>query len=137
MTLADIVYQGLPILAILLTIIQVSPLKIDPWSWIGKAFNKDVTQRVDKLNNRVGDLEGRVDESAAIQARARILRFEGELRRHIDHTKGDFDATLRDCKSYMQYTQQHPDFENGMTEPAIEHIQNNYAERLLNNDFLV
>lgn len=137
MTLADIIYQATPWIVILLTLVQISPLKIDPWSWIGRAFNKDVTQRVDKLNGRVEKLENTVGESAAIQARARILRFEGELRRHIDHTKGDFDATLKDCKSYEQYTAAHPDFENGMTEPAINHIRQNYAERLERNDFLV
>ena len=136
MTLSDLISCGALGLVVLLTLIQIAPIKIDPWSWIGKAFNKDITEKVTKIDSRVKRLEGTVEEQAAIQARARILRFEEEIRRHVDHTKDNFDSVLKDCVSYEQYCRTHPDFQNGVTEPAVEHIRRNYSERLERNDFL-
>lgn len=136
MTLSDIISCGALGLVALLTLIQIAPIKLDPWSWIGKAFNKDIAEKVQSIDNRVKRLEGTVEEQAAIQARARILRFEEEIRRHIDHTKDNFDSVLNDCRNYERYCQAHPEFQNGVTEPAINHIRRNYEERLERNDFL-
>ena len=136
MTLSDIISASALGIVLLLSLIQIAPIKLDPWSWIGKAFNKDITEKVQGIDSRVQRLEGTVEEQAAVQARARILRFEEEIRRHIDHTKDNFDSVLKDCKNYERYCQTHPDFQNGVTEPAINHIRQNYQERLERNDFL-
>ena len=70
-------------LLLLLTFIQLAPIKIDPWSaiarWIGRAINGEV---LDKLHD--------VEKQLANGSRLEILRFNNELLRSIDHTKEEF-----------------------------------------------
>ena len=146
---------------VVLSLIQVSPLKVNPWTWIakmaklglkqlGRLLTGDVLDQLTSLETEVAALKGDVagvqkkmeemssssGEQAAISARARILRFGDEVLHNQKHTKDHFDSVLRDAKMYSRYCASHPDFENGVTEPTIERIKAVYADRLAKNDFL-
>lgn len=148
-------------LAAILTLVQFSPIKVNPWTALGKLaklglkqlgrlLTGDVLDQLTSLETEVTALKGDVagvqrqmeemsssnGEQAAISARARILRFGDEVLHNIKHTKDHFDSVLRDAKMYGRYCASHPDFENGVTEPTIERIKAVYAERLEKNDFL-
>ena len=47
--------------AILCTIVQVAPIKINPWDfllgWIGERFNSGINKRINEVNDRVNNLE--------------------------------------------------------------------------------
>lgn len=123
-----------------MTLIQWSPIKIDPWKWlfgwIGRAINGEVLERVGKMDVRLEKLEGKVDESEAKAARVRILRFGDEVLHGKLHSKEHFDQVLLDIVEYEQYCDDHKDFQNGVTPATSKHIKKIYAERLENNDFL-
>ncbi len=161
MSIKDLIAGGGFALAALFTLVQLSPIKIDPWTWLGKlaklglkllgrAMNSDVLDKIESLETEMTSLKGDVagvqkkmeemssssGEQAAISARARILRFGDEVLHNQKHTKDHFDSVLRDAKMYSRYCASHPDFENGVTEPTIERIKDVYAERLEKNDFL-
>ena len=127
-------------LVALLTIIQVSDIKINPWSaigrGIGRAINSEVLAKVDALETDIQSIKNDIEEQAAIDRRARILRFGDEVLHENKHSKDHFDQTLRDIAEYEHYCEQHPDFENNVTELTSQRIKEVYMKRLDENDFL-
>ena len=74
-----------------LTVIQVAPVKINPWSAIakaiGRAINAEVLAELEQTRIKLDDHIKTDDERAADTHRARILRFNQELIRQIPHTR--------------------------------------------------
>ena len=98
---------------------------------------KELGGKVDNLGKRVDDLQLKLDETATVQCRVRILRFAEELRLGTPlHTKDHFDQTLEDIRQYDRFTTVHPEFRNEMTAASEELIKASYKERLERNDFL-
>ena len=80
-------------LVVILSLVEISPIKINPWSKLfrslGKALNKDMLDEINglkteltdlkeeikKVDDRVDKMDARIDENNAIQCRSRILRF--------------------------------------------------------------
>lgn len=147
MNLAEIFGSSAGALIIILTLIQIVPIKVNPWSWIaqkfGKAMNKDVIEKVDKLEEKIVDLEKKIDaehesmdEYKARQSRIRILRFGDEMRNQQMHTKEHFDDILMDIDLYESYCERHKGFKNGISVQTINYIRKVYEKRLEKNDFL-
>lgn len=145
---------------IVLSIIQIAPIKINPWSAIasaiGKALNGNIITKIGEVDNRVKDLDEKVDgvkedisnlevkvnnieakndERDAIVARVRILRFCDEMQGDLLHSKDSFDQVLCDITNYNNYCSEHPDFKNKQTEATAEYIQQVYRKRLEKRDF--
>ena len=142
---------GLGLIA-LLTIIQISPLKLNPWqplknlickglAGVARLLNKDVMistvkEELGNVKTKVTEIERTVNRQGAINARARILRFADEMLHGARHSKDHFDSILRDAHYYECYCDIDKDFENGVTGPTITYIREVYQERLSKNDFL-
>ena len=107
-----------------MTLVQLSPIKIDPWTWlakkIGHAINGDVIAQLDELKTTF-------EERAAKDARIRILRFGDEILHGIHHSKEHFDQILQDITEYEQYCKDHPEFKNNMTVLTTKHIMETYS----------
>lgn len=127
-------------LIVAMTLIQVSPVKINPWSWlaqaIGRAINKEVLEKVDKLDKELKAVRADAAEEKAVNCRARILRFGDECLHGERHTKDHFDQTLRDIAAYERYCDDHPDFENNVTGLTSIRIKEIYHECLEKDNFL-
>lgn len=127
-------------LVALLTIIQVSDIKINPWSAIGRAIgraiNGEVLDKVSSLETDVLKIRQEIGEQAAINSRARILRFGDEVLHGDAHSKDHFDQTLRDIDAYEKYCADNPDFSNNVTSLTSQRIKEMYMKRLDKNDFL-
>ena len=128
------------VFAILASIIQISPIKINPWSSlakaIGRAINKEVIEKVDKLEQDVSTINDKVDETGAKTARARILRFGDEIIHGVRHSKEHFDDVLDDITDYESYCREHPDFKNGKTGLTSSLIEETYKKCLHEHDFI-
>ena len=146
MTLAEILLTGGGGALLLLTLIQIAPIKINPWSalarTLGRAINGEVLRMLsevktdqkstsDKLNEHIR----KDDERNADEHRARILRFNNELIRQIPHTKEEFIDVLADIDSYELYCREHPEYKNNRAVHAIANIGRVYDERLQKHDF--
>ena len=120
-------------LIICLSLIQLAPIKINPWSFlakqIGKAINGDLVREV-------RDLRFEFDASLASQARNRILRFNDELLRKEHHSKEFFDNILEDIDAYEKYCDDHPKYKNSKAELAIFNIRRCYKKCEIEGDFL-
>ena len=134
-------------LALFSIVIEVAPIKINPWSFlakkIGKAMNSDVLDSIDTLYKKVNQLDGYVKqleqaqlECEAKRARTRILRFGDEVRLNVKHAKDSFDEVLADITFYDTYCSTHPDFKNNRTKSTEKVIVDVYEECLRNDSFL-
>lgn len=147
MTLKEILLASGGSVILLLTLVQITPIKINPWSAlaraIGRAFNGDVMKSLDEVKAEQKASRSRLDEHIrmddernADQHRARILRFNNELVRDIPHTKEEFIDVLADIDSYERYCRDHEDYKNNRAVHAIANIERVYDERLQKHDFL-
>ena len=147
MTLAEILLAGGGGIAVLLTLIQVSPIKVDPWSALarilGRAINNEVIGMLNEVKaaqksntDRLNEHIRMDDERYADERRARILRFNNELVREIPHTKEEFIDILVDIDDYERYCDQNPEYRNNRAVHAIANIGRAYDERLVKHDFL-
>ena len=147
MSLYEIVFGSSGVLILLLTIIELVPIKINPWSKlaenIGKAFNKpaldkitSVEQQLKKTNEKLDGHIANDELQKAEDARAAALRFNNELLRGIPHTREEFFEVLQKIDIYEEYCDKHKDYENNRAVHAIANINRVYDERLAKHDFL-
>lgn len=139
MTMEEIATGG-GILLVAMTLIQIAPIKLNPWSAlakaIGRAINGEVIAKVDRLERELLDMKENQEERDAISCRARILHFGDETIHGVRHTKEHFDQTLRDITTYERYCDDHPNFENNTTVLTSQRIKDIYEECLKTKGFL-
>ena len=134
-------------LILAMSIIEITPIKINPWSkifsFIGKLLNKEILDKMAELQNEVSDLdkkmenlEYRFNEKSAVDSRARIIRFGDEVSHGINHSRDNFQMIMRDITQYDQFCKDHPEFINNMTRITSERIEEDYKERDRKGDFL-
>lgn len=140
MSIQEILTGGGGVLVVVMTLVQFAPVKVNPWSWlgrmIGKAINADVSKRLDEIEKK---LDGHItmdDRRMAESHRTRILHFNNELLRDIGHTHEEFREVLSEIDDYEEYCKGHPDYPNNRAVLAIENIRAVYMERLKRRDFL-
>ena len=128
------------VLIVLLTLIQITPIKINPWNWIGKKIgrmlNGEVLDEVSSLKKELTDHKDKSEERHATLCRAHILRFGDEVLHGTPHSKEAYDSILLDIDSYERYCTNHPGYKNNIAVQTIEHIKRKYQEHIINNDFL-
>lgn len=126
MQIKDILLNSGGLLFLILTLIQITPLKINPWSAILKVIGKALT--VDVLD--------KLDENSASTCRYRLIRFDDELRHDVKHTQEHFDQILDDITTYENYCKEHPLYPNSKAVLAIENIKETYSKCRKENSFL-
>lgn len=136
-----------PVLVALLSLVEVSPIKINPWSglakWLGRAINGEVLSTMQAIQTaqkaQADALAAHIkadDERNADTLRMRILHFNNELLRGDRHTREDFIEILAVIDDYEQYCKNHPNYRNNRASHAIANIGRVYDERLKLRDFL-
>lgn len=150
-------YSG-GILLLLLTFIQVTPIKLNPWTWIGKTIGKCLNQdlvteiknikkiqhedqeenerRFSALEKVQLEFQSYYKQDDAKSARRRILSCADELRRGVKHSQEFFDDVLEDISYYNNYCTENPKFKNMKAVVAIEFIKETYHHCLKENNFL-
>lgn len=140
MSIEEIINYGGGTLLFLMTLIQIAPIKMNPWSAIakaiGKAINADVLKELDTVKKDLADHVKANEVRNADEHRTRILRFNNELLRDISHTKEEFIDVLADIDFYERYCRDHKDYKNNRAVHAIANISRSYDERLRKHDFL-
>ena len=119
---------------VILSIIQIAPIKINPWSWLGGWIGKMIG--IKNLEEKVDKLEYKVDRNEAVASRVRILGFGDNLRRgNEDVSKEYYDQILDDITHYNQYCILHPEFENDRTVLTVQVIKSTYQKMLTERKF--
>ena len=140
MSLQGILACGGTGILVLLTLIQIAPVRINPWSAIakalGKAVNADIVKELTGIKEKLDQHVAMDDRRMAEMHRVQILRFNNELLRGIGHTKEEFIETLGDIDAYEGYCREHPDYPNNRAVLAVDNIRSSYKRRLQERDFL-
>lgn len=128
------------IVIVFLSLVEVSKIKVNPWTALGTLIGrflgiKALSDKLDATNKKVDELDNKIDENDTVAARVRILRFASEIMDHRYHNKDSWDQTMIDIAKYEGYVIAHPNFKNGITEPTIEYIRDQYRVRLEKNDW--
>lgn len=121
------------IIVLLFSLVEVSKIKLNPWSAIGRLIGKFLG--ITGLSNKIDALEKKVDENQATTIRVRILRFEDELQDNKYHSKDSWDQCMDDIRRYHEYVNEHPKFINDITVASIDHIKKEYRERMEKRDW--
>lgn len=103
---------------ILMTVIEITPIKINPISWLGNKLNKDV---IDKLHY----LEEKVDMNDIDTIRNRILANETLIRKGEHLKMYQYKSIFKDIDKWRRYHIKYPEL-NGIIDVAIENITEAY-----------
>lgn len=140
LNIGELAGTGAAILAVCATLVQISPIKINPWSAlakaVGRAVNGEVIDKVNKLESRIEEIARKDEEREAKGARLRILRFGDECQHGEKHSQEHFAQILDDIDEYEEYCCEHPDYKNNKAVLTIERIKLTYKHCLEHDDFL-
>ena len=144
-------YGGLAVIATVLlliaaSVLEVSKIKVNPWSSLGQAIGKRINGQVLKeletvkanqaANQQKLDEHIKADDEREADGwRASILHFNLELIRNTRHTREDFVEILLVIDKYQAYCRDHKDYSNNRAVHAIANIGRVYDERLEKHDF--
>lgn len=147
MTIYELLAGSGGALFIIATIIEIVPVKINPWSKLAKMFgnaiNSDVIKQLDEVKGDLKvlkerdtkqDAEREMDK--ALDARRRIIQFADEIRRNMRHSEEHFNGVFDDIKFYKNYCREHPTFENDKAVSSISIIEDVYHKCIIGNTFL-
>ena len=139
MSLLDIMTKGGGAVLLASVIVQIAPIRIDPWTWlarkIGRAMNGELLSEMRSLRHDLSEHIKIDDERDAELRRSRILIFNDDLVHGLDHTQEHYVDILDDMTKYEKYCDLHPDFKNNRTVLASENIKARYKSHMAHNDF--
>ena len=147
------------------TLLQITPIKINPWSWLWKlikrgwaafctSLNAPMLAAMERMQTEQSEAIRRVeqnlletkktldnhiaadDEREADKTRSDILRFNNEVMRGQGHTEEEFVEILMKIDWYHDYCKTHENYKNSRAVHAIANIERVYDVRLEKNDFL-
>lgn len=121
MTGGQVAGWGLAALAALLTLVQISPLKVNPWDrilgWIGQKLN----------GKQLTDLQKQVTAMWVNSHRRHILMFARECRAGVEHSPDEWSNALVIADEYEVYcSEKH--VANGIVKADTLYIRNLYQE---------
>ena len=147
MTLDDLFVGGGVGVVAVLSLLEIAPIKVNPWSAIarglGRAFNAEVLADLKAVQQAQQDTRSALDKHQAADDeykaechRAALLAFNTSLLRGELHTQEDFFDAFRHIDQYEDYCRSHPGYKNNRASHAIANIGRVYDELLKARDFL-
>lgn len=119
--------------------IQVSPIKINPWStifkWIGKIIIGETCGKIDKLITKIEGLEKEMIQNEKDRIRWEILDFANSCKNGRSHTQDEFEHIIDLNTKYRQLLKRSND-QNGVFELEYEYLKKEYRSHCEKNDFL-
>ena len=115
--------SGLGLVA-LMSLIQISPIKLNPWDnifdWLGRKLNRETDERLTKLQDQV--------QGMWINSHRRaILRLARECRAEIEHSSDEWTNVLNTAEEYEAFVKSH-DITNGVITQDTVYLRNLYQE---------
>lgn len=95
-----------------------------------KSVKKDVEGIKDQFEQRFDQMDRKIDDGQAIQARARILRFSDEVQSGKKCSHEAWNQAFEDISMYNDHCKKYEDFTNSKAEIAVSNIIKVHAELL-------
>ncbi|OON87646.1 hypothetical protein BXO88_02935 [Oribacterium sp. C9] len=129
-------------LIIITSLIEVSPIKINPWTALGRWMSRiigvpEIKTELSKMQAKIGELDVKIDTlkedeknrrelSDALDARRRILRASYEISHGADYDGEMISNAMDDVTSYDNYCKLHPLFVNSKAVMAESTVKDAY-----------
>ena len=111
-------------IAVLLSLIQISPLKLNPWDkllgWLGKKANGATEKRLAAVEKQIRDMW-------INNHRQCILTFARECRADIAHSSDEWTNVLNVAEEYEKYVTENK-ITNGIITQDTEYLRTLYQE---------
>lgn len=128
------------------TIVEVSKIKINPWSslfkWIGNKMMEDVKEELKEVKDEQKELAKRQDEltrqraiDAADRIKAEIFTFYNECQKGQRHSEGEFNHIIQQNQKYEKLIEETKE-PNGVYEAEYKYIMAVYEKCQNEKDFL-
>ena len=128
------------------TFVEVSKIKINPWSslfkWIGKKMNEEVMEEIKDLKKRDEEIckkQAEIERQQAIDTadtiKAEVFSFYNECKRGLKHSEAEFNHIAQQNKKYLAIIEVTKE-PNGVYEAEYEYIMEIFKEAMAKNDFL-
>lgn len=114
------------------TLIQVTPIKVNPWSWIFKQIRSALVGDIEKT---VTEMSHEMESEKVATIRWRVLDFADTERAGRKHSCEQWRHCLDQLSWYSAYCVR-KNITNGVMEEASKYLRDAYQEHLRNNDFL-
>lgn len=124
MSVSEILGAGGLGLVLLLSLVQVAPLKLNPWDrvfeWLGQKLNRATDEELKKL-------EAQIQGMWINSHRHAILRFARECRAGIDHSPDEWTNVLNVAEEYEAYVRENS-ITNGIITQDTVYLRNLYQK---------
>ena len=124
LTVGGLAGWAVGLLIILMSLIQISPIHLNPWdnifAWFGKKVNGHVQDQLKELKKQVSDLW-------INSHRQSILTFARECRADFHHDSEEWNHILSVAEEYESYCKTNT-VNNGVVKADTEYIRNLYQE---------
>lgn len=128
------------------TFVEVSKIKINPWSslfkWIGKKMNEEVMEEIKDLKKSDEEIckkQAEIERQQAIDTadtiKAEVFSFYNECKRGLKHSEAEFNHIAQQNKKYLAIIEVTKE-PNGVYEAEYEYIMEIFKEAMAKNDFL-
>jgi hypothetical protein len=124
MTAGELAGWAVVLLILLFSMIQISPMKLNPWDnilgWFGRKING-------KMHDQLKELQKQVSDIWINSHRQGILTFARECRAGIDHDAEEWNHILSVADEYEVYCAKNT-VSNGVVKADTTYIRNLYQE---------
>ena len=124
LTAGELAGWALVVLILLFSLIQISPLKLNPWDnifgWLGGKLNGKTEKRLEKVEKQIRDMW-------INNHRQTILTFARECRAEIQHSSDEWTNVLNVAEEYEKYVTENK-VTNGIITQDTEYLRNLYQE---------
>ena len=143
MTLQEILSQlgvgGIGVLVLIfLTLVEVTPIKINPWSvllkWIGRKTNAELYSKVDALSSDMETFKKDFENKNANDLRWSILGFASSCRKGERHSREEWKHVVEQMAFYEDYVEEKK-ITNGVIKEDTKYLRNLYHRISAENDF--
>lgn len=134
-TIRPYLEDGAKWLALLSVIVEFTPIKLSPISWLlkkaGTVMNSEIIERMNRLEAKLVEQDVKIDNNEKDRLRFEILDFASSCRSGRMHTIEEFDHILEQYDKYevILAKLEQP---NGKTTQAMKYVTSLYDQ----NDFL-
>ena len=106
---------------------EISPIKLNPVSWLGAQLFKPVNTKIDSLQKSIDKVIGDQDKYRFSTIRWEILSFRNDLNNGNVYTINDYHHIF---DNYQEYEELHNKygFTNGYIEDAMKDIKQHYDD---------
>lgn len=131
-SLKDIVTNPYVILIGTTTLIEVAPIKVNPWKWFFTTLGNLLTG---ELKQEVQALKKEVLETKVQNWRWNVLDFANSCRNGRRHSHDEWRHTMSQLAEYEDYIESH-NISNGIFEEDAKYLRDLYQDISKRNDFL-